>query len=114
MVNYDGLPVYKSSYDMLLQIFELVKKFEREYKFTLGESIKSECISLITMIYKANSSIGKRKSYLQEARESLEVLRLYLRLSKDLKILTLEKFTKIQIPLESMSKQLAAWQKSVS
>jgi hypothetical protein len=113
MVNYDGLPVYKSSYDMLVEIFGIVKKFEREYKFTLGESIKNECIKLITLIYKANSSIEKRKIYLQEARESLEVLRLYLRLSKDLNILTIEKFSKIQIPLESTSKQLLAWQKSV-
>ena len=46
MVNYDGLPVYKSSYDLLIEIFEIVKKFEREYKFTLGESIKNECIEL--------------------------------------------------------------------
>lgn len=114
MVNYDGLPVYKSSYDVLLQIFELVKRFEREYKFSLGESIKTECIKLITYIYRANSSQEKRKEYLKEARESLEVLRLYLRLAKDLKILTLEIFLKIQIPLESTSKQLFAWEKSVS
>jgi 23S rRNA-intervening sequence protein len=114
MVNYDGLPVYKSSYDLLLMIFEIVKKFEREYKFSLGESIKNECIKLITLIYRANSSQEKRKIYLQEARESLEVLRLYLRLAKDLKILTLEKFIHIQIPVESTSKQLLAWEKSVS
>jgi hypothetical protein len=114
MVNYDGLPVYKSSYDVLLQIFELVKRFDREYKFSLGESIKNECIKLITCIYRANSSQEKRKEYIKNGRESLEVLRLYLRLAKDLKILTLETFIKIQIPLESTSKQLLAWEKSVS
>ncbi len=31
MVNYDGLPVYKASYDVLLQIFDLVKRSSLVY-----------------------------------------------------------------------------------
>lgn len=29
MVLYDNLPVYKDSYDLLIQTFEAVKKFEK-------------------------------------------------------------------------------------
>jgi len=33
------LPVYKTSYDFLLAIFELTKHFDREFKYTLGEDL---------------------------------------------------------------------------
>ncbi len=113
MVNYDNLPVYKTSYDVLLEVFQVIKIFERDYKYTIWESIKKECIYLITLIYRANSSLEKRKMYLQEAREGIEVLKLYLRLVKDLKCISLEKFVQIGQNVESLSKQLASWQKSV-
>jgi hypothetical protein len=35
MTTYDGLPVYKVSYDFLLQIFTFSKSFTREYKYTI-------------------------------------------------------------------------------
>lgn len=35
MATYDNLPVYKKSYDLLLQTFEVVKNFEKQYKYTL-------------------------------------------------------------------------------
>jgi len=42
MATYDHLPVYKASYDLLLELFRFAKDFNREYKYTLGESIKTE------------------------------------------------------------------------
>jgi len=35
MATYDNLPVYKASYDLLLLIFNVVKEFKKEYKYTL-------------------------------------------------------------------------------
>ena len=55
MANYDELPVYKATYDLLLAIFQFTKSFSKEYKYTVGESLKKETIDLITLIYRANS-----------------------------------------------------------
>jgi len=46
MAIYDTLPVYKVSYDFLLDLFRFVKDFQRDYKYTIGESLKSEAIDL--------------------------------------------------------------------
>ena len=70
MAIYNTLPVYKVSYDFLVDIFNYTKHFSQEYKYTIGESIKKETISLITNIYRANSSRSK-KELLQSARENL-------------------------------------------
>ena len=41
MAIYDTLPVYKVSYDFLLDLFKFTKHFDREYKYTLGEDMKN-------------------------------------------------------------------------
>ncbi len=112
MTIYDNLPVYKTSYDLLLLIFSIVKEFTKEYKYTLWDTIKKEIINLISNIYKANSKIDK-KSNISISREKVELLRLYFRLAKDLKIINLNKYIEINLLLESISKQLFSWEKSL-
>ena len=113
MALYNHLPVYKASYDLLVELFRFVKDFGREYKYTLGESIKNEGIELMRNIFRANSSREKR-TLIQAARENVETIRLYLRLSKDLHQINLEKFVRLNEIIESVSKQITAWQRSCS
>ncbi len=109
MATYDNLPVYKASYDLLLAIFNFSVAMKKEYKYTLGESLKKETVAMITDIYRANSTLADRKGKIQSAREALEVIRLFLRLLKDLKQISLPKFVAINELMESISKQLTAW-----
>jgi hypothetical protein len=44
MAQYNELPVYKATYDLLLAIFQFTKEFSKEYKYTVGESLKKETI----------------------------------------------------------------------
>ena len=112
MALYDELPVYKASYDLLLEIFKFTKNFSKEYKYTVGESLKKETLELITLIYRANSKKEKWQT-LQTAREKIEVIRLFVRLMKDLKQISLDKFVQVNKKVENVSKQLTGWQKSL-
>ena len=111
MATYNNLPVYKASYDLLLDIFRFTANFTREYKFTVGEKLKNETLSLILLIYKANSSKAKVE-ILQEAREQIELIRVLIRLLQDLKQISLKSFVIINKKIENVSKQLTGWQKS--
>ena len=113
MATYDNLPVYKASYDLLIEIFEFSKHFTREYKYTLGENLKKETIELIANIYRANCTYEKA-GLLQQARENVEIIRLYMRLLNDLKQVNIKKFININERIDVLSKQLTGWQKSVS
>jgi len=110
MGKYDELPVYKASYDLLVEIFRFTKNFIREYKYTVGESLKKETLELITLIYRANSRRDKF-AVIQEARERIEVIRLFVRLLKDLQQISLKKFVNVNKQIENVSKQLTGWQK---
>lgn len=75
MKLHSDLPVYKSAYDLLLGIFEFNKSFSKEYKYTVGESLKKETIDLLILIYRVNTRQDK-SAVLLEAKERIEVIRL--------------------------------------
>ena len=112
MATYDNLPIYHASYSLLLELFRFTRDFNREYKYTLGESIKKETVEMIIHIYEANSDKEQRYAHIRSARKNVEVIRLFIRLLRDLRQVTLEKFVNLNQLIESVSKQLLAWQKS--
>jgi hypothetical protein len=73
MAIYLHLPIYKASYALVLEIFKIVKDFDREYKYTLGENIKKEAVEMITDIYRANASFSK-EVYLQYYSKGIDFL----------------------------------------
>jgi len=64
MSLHQELPVYKASYDLLMEIFNFTKEFSKEYKYTVGESLKKETIELLTLIFRANSRTDKQQVFL--------------------------------------------------
>lgn len=104
------LPVYKASYDLTLSLFLVIKKFPKEFKYTLGEQLKKDCLMLISSLYKTNTLLHKKESLI-ETRATLEGIRVLLRLSKDLHIIAVERFVVLSESIETISKQLLAWER---
>lgn len=112
MAFFTELPVYKLGYDLLLAIYDRVKLFTREHKYTLGEKLKNETLELLINIYKANKSKQEpRLQYIENARQNTEVMRLLLRVAKDLKIIGIKGHVALNLQVEEMSKQLSSWHK---
>jgi hypothetical protein len=44
MAYFSDFLVYKSTYDLLLAIFRFTKDFGKDYKYTVGESLKKGAI----------------------------------------------------------------------
>ena len=112
MASYNELPVYKAAYDLLLELFQFSANLKREYKFTLGEKLKNEVTELLTNIFKANKTYNKAE-FIDAARSNTEVVRLYLRVLKDLKVIGIKRHVALNESIENISKQLAGWHKSV-
>lgn len=110
---YDNLPVYKATYDLLLQFFILNRHLQRDYRYTLGESIKKELVDLLVCIYNANT-VREKAPILTTAREHVVKIKLQIRLLMDLKQISIKQYASAAERIESISKQLAAWQKSAT
>ena len=68
-------------------------------------------VFLVVNVYRANCHTAK-VALIEAARENTEVIRLMLRLLHDLKQISLKEFVSCNAMLESVSKQLSAWQRS--
>ena len=111
MATYNQLPVYKATYDLLLYVYQTGKDVQRDYRYTLGETLKRDLITILTLIYRANAN-RQKVEIIVEAREKLVAVKLQLRLLHDLKQLSLKNYANASLMTESISKQLSAWQKS--
>ena len=49
--------------------------------------------------------------YIDTARQNIEVVRLLLRVAKDLKIIDIKRHVDLNVQAEELSKQLSSWQK---
>ena len=111
MAQYQHLPIYKQTYDILLRTLVATKDFPREYKFTLGEKLKNELVELVVHIYRANSAINK-KQHIESILERIQAIQLLLRLSHDMKILTRRNYAALSQMTDILGKQAQGWLKS--
>jgi len=107
---YNELPVFKASYDLVIELFSFSKKLLRDFKYTIVQDLKRESLDLLTCIYKASKNYNKR-IILLEAQEKLFLIRLKIRILKDLKQINLKKFISLNLRVENISKQLVGWEK---
>jgi hypothetical protein len=112
MAIYTDLSVYKSSYDLLITLYKQTKNLPREYKFTVGERLKNEITAMMIAVYKANKTRNEKKyEQIELAREHIEVIRLLVRILKDLHVWSLKQFSILSFRIEEISKQLSQWSK---
>lgn len=112
MAIYDNLPVFKLLYDLLLELFELSRNLQRDYKFTIGEKLRIELLDILVCVYRANSTTDK-SAPLRLAREHMVVIKLYVRILHDLKQISIKRYASLSDKIEIISKQLTAWNKSI-
>ena len=105
---YYDLPVFKDVYNLTLRLFELTANFSREYKFTLGQDLKRDCILLVRCIYRANRC-KEKTVYLEHFLDSFEVVKLEVRLCKDLKLISIKQQAELALLMDSIGKQIIGW-----
>ena len=108
MAQYQHLPIYKQTYDILLRTMIATKDFPREYKYSLGQKIKDELIELVVLIYRANSAIDK-KQHIESILERVQAIQLLMRLSHDMKLLSQKHYAALSEMTESLAKQAQGW-----
>ncbi len=112
-IDYEQLPVFKTIYNLTLQLYRSCQAMEREFRYTIGEKIKREMIDLMIRIYHANLASDKAP-HIVKAMEQVEILHLQSRLLHDLGQIPAKHLDKINFLTEDISRQLSLWYHSVA
>lgn len=84
---------------------------QRDFRYSLGEQVKRSTMDMLVLIFKANKSHSKA-AYISEAREKLVEVQVLLRVFSDTRQLSDKQFAMFMEYVVSISKQLAAWERS--
>lgn len=112
MAQYQHLPIYKTTYDLLVMVTRITANFPKAYKYSLGDKLRAEVVELVVFIFKANSSRTDRTKNAGLFLERLQVVELLLRLCKDLRLLAVKQFAEIVSLSDSLGRQAQGWIKS--
>ncbi|MCO5189470.1 MAG: four helix bundle protein [Anaerolineae bacterium] len=83
-------PIFARTYDLLLWLLPRTTKFPREHRFVLARAVQETALQLQELLIEASMGRGAtRVDALARADITLTKLRFYLRLCKDLELLTL-------------------------
>lgn len=113
MALYTELPIYKATYDFLLEIYKGTQQnIPRDIKYTLVEELKKDVMGILILIYTANATRDKLP-HLKEARHLLIQATIRLRVLHDLKVMGRRKYAHLSLKAEEVSKQLSGWTKYI-
>jgi len=108
MALYYDLPVFHDVYQMILLLFQYTKNFPREFKFTLGQDIKRDGLTLVRSIYRANKAQEKER-YLEEFLDDFELLKFEVRLAAELRLFTIKQHAQLTTYFSQIGKQIIGW-----
>ena len=97
-------------YDLLLWIIPVLESFPRSQRFLLGNRIEESLLDIMELIIQAVYT-SERMEFLKEANIKIEKLRYLVRLSKDLKFISIKKYEYISRSLNDIGKEIGGWLK---
>lgn len=106
-----NLPIFEKAYELALWLFPLANRFPKLQRFVLGQQLQTGSMRLLLGIVNANQR-SKKLPWLLETSRELDKLRIMLRLSKDLRFISIRQYEFGAGKCNEVGKMLGGWIKS--
>ncbi len=109
-MDVEKLVLFQKAYDFLLWLYFLVQHLPKRHKPVLGKYLEESAISLLLLIIHANKASDRRRHRIQkEISDELDLLRILIRLTKDLRFMSVKQYAFSAEKLNEMGKILYGW-----
>ena len=106
-------PLFVRTYDLLQWLIPQLGKFPRVHRFGITERIQRVAMDFQDSLIAAGKSQGEQRHvWLQRSDIQLEQLRLWLRLTRDLEILSIRRYEHAARLIAEVGRLLGAWIKT--
>ena len=113
MLNEFDIPILKKSYDLYKTFNEYRKLIPKQDRFTVFEHCENKMLNLIEEIFRAGQTSKPTKVLiLEDASISLNLLRIFIRLLKDIKSIEPKKYIILQANIDEIGRMLGGWIRS--
>lgn len=104
-------PIFVKTYDFLLWLIPLTLKFPRSQRFLLAERLSKMALDFYDAILEAVMEPGRQDELLDEADRLLTKIRLYVRLSHDLKCISLGQLEHAARLMDEIGRLIGGWKR---
>lgn len=95
-------------------MYAVIEKMPKKDKYTLGEKVQSSTLAMLELLIQGGWAKKDEKSYyLDKANVKLDLLKLLIRLSKDVKAIPEKHYLKLEEDLQEIGKMLGGWIRSL-
>src|SRR3989344_5277832 len=107
MQMIDETPVFQKSYDLYRVLHEIVKKYPKGDRYSLGEKMKEKTLELIAAIAEAGHAKREWKTPLiDRAISSLELVKVFVRLAYDTQCINQKQYIATQGRIQEIGRML--------
>ena len=104
------LALYTKIYDLALWLFPHVKRFPRAERVLLGDYIKRALLDILkNTVLAYNAPKAQKLAYLELASANLDLLRLLIRLSVDLRLTSIRQYEHVSKMIDEIGRMLGGW-----
>lgn len=108
------IPILRKTYDLYKLFYEYSVHFPKKDRLVMGRRCENLLLELIEKIIKASKLHKENKMpVLFEASLKIDLLKIFMRLIKELRMIDLKKYTALQEGLFEIGKMLGGWIKSL-
>lgn len=113
-MNDFDIPIFKKIYDLYKTFHDYRKVVPKQDRFTIFERSESAILEVIECIMQASSESKKEKlPTLERASLKLNMLRVFIRLMKDVKTIDGKKYMNLESVVDEIGRMLGGWIRSI-
>ena len=98
----------ESCYQLVLWLIPVLDGLPRRQKFQLGDRLQSTALDVLDLLIEA-AYTRERAALLQRANLSLEKLRFWVRLAKDLQLIDFKRYEHAARLIDALGRQVGGW-----
>lgn len=105
---------FQNSYDFYKELYLNLRGIPKRDRFTWGERCETMALELVRLLTKATyTPRSQQRTLLSQAGETVDLLKIYLRLGCDLHILDTQKYIARESELHNIGNLIGGWLKTV-
>lgn len=109
---FSQLILFQKMYDFVLLIYPVVNRLPKSHRPVLGRQIEEVSLAILSLIIQANNQTGSKRQTIQKnISQNLDILRILIRLTKDLHFISLGQYQILSKKNNEIAKLFYAWSK---
>ncbi len=113
-MNDFDIPLFQKTYNAYREFYECLKNFPKGDRYAIGQRTEQVFLALLSDIIRASKAPRLQKGVaVGNAQISVGILRVCIRLSKDVRALNLKQYISLEEKVDEIGRMLGGWKRSL-